>query len=959
MKRVCCLIILIAISHIVFAQDGKITGKVISASSGQPLPGASVTLIEKTKTKAADQNGVCSFTKLEAGTYSIKCTYTGYEAKIIEEIIVKDNDNTDISISLDVKASDAVIVTTPKRLKAAGATIESLLIAQKNSANIGDGVSEQSLKRTPARTASDAIKLVSGASIQDDRFAVIRGLNDRYNATFINGAPLPSTESDRKAFSFDIFPSAILDNLIIYKTATPDKTGDFVGGIIDITTKGTTSQNFNTISFGTSYNNLLTGKTRFYSENKSKTDFLGLDNGLRGVPNELPETISGSGITSAQLAQYAKLFNNYKWGVRKMITKPNVNFQFSKGINIQRKEKEFIGALFSVNYSKSYSVNLGNRDQFFNKVQTVELTDSVYNEETILSALANFSIKINNTNTISWKNNYSVNTDDKLMKRLNTPDLQGDPQRGLRDVVMSYTSNQIFSSQLIGEHLIGKKKTKINWMAAYTRVNRDPSLRRSSYVYDPTSTDISLGAAVIGTALTQTNGSGTMFFVKSNESIKSTKLEITQPYTLLKNPQSLKIGAGYLIRARSFGSRLLGYAPYNDVGITHDNSLAQLPEGQIFLPQHIGLKKSGHGGFIINEANPTYNNYDASSATVHAFVMNDQRFLKNIRLIYGVRMEQFTQKLNSPYATFTTAQPATTIDSTITDFLPSVNLVYALTKKMNIRLSYAETVNRPEFRELAPVVFYDYLQQYSVGGDPKIQRAKIRNYDFRYEFFPGKGQLFSVSIFYKEFRNPIEFLFVPGLLGSQGAYANTTSAKVKGIEAEFRTMISTLLGIKRDNSFLNKITLFANAALMVTNVQILDTINSYEPSRFRNNDPLQGQSPYIVNGSLNFNDDKLGLSTTISANKIGDRIIVKGLTGLEIFPNLVEKGRTVIDFQIAKLFLKNKLELKLNIKDLLAQDFIFYNDLNEESKSYTADKDQIFSVYKAPRTISVGVTYRF
>jgi TonB dependent receptor/Carboxypeptidase regulatory-like domain/TonB-dependent Receptor Plug Domain len=959
MKKFYCLIILITFSQIAFAQTGKISGKVISASSGQPLSGASLTLIEKTKTKAADQNGVFSFSNLDAGTYSIKCSYAGYDAKIIEEIIVKANDNTDINISLDVKATNEVIVKAPKRIKAAGATVESLLIAQKNSTNVSDGVSNETLKKTPARTAGDAIKMVSGASIQDDKFAVIRGLNDRYNAAFINGAPLPSTESDRKAFSFDIFPSAILDNLVIYKTATPDKTGDFVGGVIDISTKATTLQNFNTISFGTSYNTLATGKTRYFSDNKSRTDFLGLDDGLRGVPKDLPETFSGGGTTAAQLIEYAKLFNNYKWGVRQAITKPNFNVQFSKGINIQRKDKEFLGAIFSLNYSKSYNVNTGNRDQFapITGIQFVQLTDSVYNEEIIASALANFSIKINNGNTISWKNNYSVNTDDKLIKRRNTPDIQGSPNEALRDVIRSYTSNQIFSSQLIGEHLIGNKKTKINWLAGYTKVNRDPSLRRSSYSYDPIISG-GLEGAVIGAALTQINGSGSMFFVQSNESIKSIKLEVTQPYTLMKNAQSLKIGAGYLFRERAFSSRLLGFAPYKDVGVLQDNSLQELPEDQIFLPQHIGLKKSGKGGFILAEANPSNNNYDASSATAHAFLMSDQRFFKKFRLIYGVRMEQFTQKLNSPYATFSTSQLPIIIDSTITDFLPSVNFVYALTQKMNIRLSYTETVNRPEFRELAPVVFYDYLQQYSVSGDSKIKRARIKNYDFRYEFFPGKAQLFSVSAFYKEFKNPIEFLFIPQFLGSQGFYTNTTSATLKGVEAEFRTLLSTLFGIKREKSILNKFTLSANAAFMESKVQILDTIAGIKPDDYRSNDQIQGQSPYIINGSLNFNDDKLGFSSTLSANRIGDRIIVKG-TKLNDLYNIVEKGRTVIDFQIAKLFLKNKMELKINIRDLLAQDIILYNDVNEESKSYTADKDFIFSVYKAPKTVSFSVTYKF
>jgi outer membrane receptor protein involved in Fe transport len=299
-----------------------------------------------------------------------------------------------------------------------------------------------------------------------------------------------------------------------------------------------------------------------------------------------------------------------------------------------------------------------------------------------------------------------------------------------------------------------------------------------------------------------------------------------------------------------------------------------------------------------------------------------------------------------------------TINTTVTDFLPSVNAVYALTKKMNVRLSYAQTVNRPEYRELAEVVFYDYLQQYSLNGSSELQRAKVKNYDFRYEFFPGKAQLFSASVFYKEFKNPIEFLFIPALQGNQGFYANTTSATLKGVEFEFRSLVSTLFGVTREKSILNKFTLSANASFTESIVQILDTISLIPPSEFRNNDPLQGQSPFVVNGSINFTDNKLGISTTLSANKFGDRILVKGVSFPQALPNLLEKGRTVIDFQFAKLFLKNQLEVKLNIRDLLAQDILLYRDLNEESSTFT-NKDQKFSVYKAPTTVTIGVSYKF
>ena len=364
MKIVYLVLFSFLISESLFAQTGKITGKVISASSGQPLEGATLVIDKKNIQMASDLNGKFTFNKLLPGIYSIKCTYAGFQDKIIDEIVVKNNENIDVSISLDVKLSQEVVVTT-KRLKAVGETVASLLIAQKNSASVSDGITAESIKRTPDRSSSDVIKRVSGASIQDDRFAVIRGLNDRYNSAFINGAPLPSTESDRKAFAFDIFPSAILDNLIIYKTATPDKTGEFGGGIIEITTKSTSAKRIGIISFGQGYNSLITGKNRMFSEMKGKNDWLGLDDGTRALPNGIPADRNGlNNLSADEKLNLAKGFEKYKWGVNSANTRPNFNFQLAKSFNINFKEQEFLTSVFSITYNRSFVFTTGERNSF-------------------------------------------------------------------------------------------------------------------------------------------------------------------------------------------------------------------------------------------------------------------------------------------------------------------------------------------------------------------------------------------------------------------------------------------------------------------------------------------------------------------------------------------------------------------------------------------------------------------
>ncbi len=949
MRRVFCLWLFCSLTATAFSQNGKITGKVINAGSGQPLTNATLVLIENSKTQLSDQNGVFTFSKLAAGTYSIKCSYTGHNDKIVDEIVVKADDNTTISISLEEKKSEAVVLTAT-RSKAAGETVSSLLVAQKNSASVSDGITAETIRKTPDRSTSDVLKRVSGASIQDDRFAIIRGLNDRYNAAFINGAPLPSTESDRKAFAFDIFPATILDNLVIYKTATADRSGDFAGGMIDITTKSVLSKSFTSISYSLGFNSVITGNTRYYSENKGKKDWIGIDDGLRAIPAGIPSTIEMRASTSDQNAELAKLFGHYKWGVKKRRTGPDYNFQLSKGLNIQRKQKEFLGMLFSINYKRSYTLRAGDRNAVFPRG---EFQDSIFNDEVIVAALANFSMKLNNRNSFGWKNNLSINTDNRLVKRTGVPEIESDPNTVVRDIVRWFTFNQIFSSQFAGEHQVGKVKTRINWLAAYTNVKRDvPNLSRTSYIGDSTT----LGGALVNNNPTQLSGAGSMFFAKADENIKSFKTDITQPYTFLKNTQNLfKAGGGYQVRERKFTSRLLGFAPYSGTGVVHDFTLYQLPEDQIFLPQHIGLMKNGKGGFLLRDGSTENSNYDASSGTIHAYLMNDQRFFKKFRLIYGVRMERFNQQLTSPSSS--AGLPPITIDSTVTDFLPSVNFVYALTPKINVRLSYSRTVNRPEFRELAPFLFYDYQAQYSINGNTKLVRALINNYDFRVEFFPGRAQLFSVSAFYKDFKNPIEIIFIPGvgLGGTQAAYFNAESGEVYGIEAEFRTLLSTLGGIKKEDGFLSKMTLSANAAYIKSNVKLpflsgTGAVSQLDPER-----PMQGQSPYLVNGSLAYNDEKSGISSTFSVNRVGDRLTVAGVKNA-VF-DLYEKARTVADFHLSKTLMQNALELKFTARDILAQSFSIYND-NDKSKSYTAG-DVYFSSYKAPKVFTFSATLKF
>ena len=276
---------LFVFSHLIFAQTSILKGTIIDDATGKTMPGVDVNVSNTKFYASSDFDGNFIIRDLPVGTYEVQFSTSSYRTKIISEVVVKANDATNLTVSL-VESKNELKEVVITKTKAKVESIKSLLIQQKNSASVSDGISAESIKRTPDKNTSDVLKRISGASIQDNKFVIIRGLNDRYNTAILNGAPLPSSEPDRKAFSFDIFPSNMLDNLVITKTATPDLPGDFAGGVIQINTKSVPDKNFQSISIGSGYNTITTFKNqRTYKG--SSTDWLGFDNGVRDLPSSI------------------------------------------------------------------------------------------------------------------------------------------------------------------------------------------------------------------------------------------------------------------------------------------------------------------------------------------------------------------------------------------------------------------------------------------------------------------------------------------------------------------------------------------------------------------------------------------------------------------------------------------------------------------------------------------------
>lgn len=926
-----------------FAQ-GVISGKVTDNASGETIPGVKVFVEGQQGGAISDLDGNYVLKNLKAGNHTIHFKYSGYNTVTVTDINVTHNEVTTIDAKMEIYIKDVGTVTVTAKVNKESSS--NLLTLQKNSISVVDGVSQEALRKTPDKSVGDALKRISGATIQDNKFAIIRGLNDRYNAAFLNGSILPSSESDRKAFSFDIFPVNMLDNLTILKTASPDLPAEFAGGIIQIKTKDIPDKNFHSFSFGGAYNTITTFKNRT-SYNGGKLDWLGLDDGSRKMPSVIPSQADFPTLMSEQ-ATLAQQFTS-DWALKNKLFMPNFNMQYAMGLNDTLFGKEF-GLVGSLSYNRSFNYNQTIRRAYTDNAGggdgasqiEYDLLDKVYSTQLLAGAMLNFSMKLNKNNIIGFKNLYSINSDDRVIARtgeLNPLDVN--PSL-LRSNARWFTSNNIYSGQLTGEHANENGKIRFDWVGGYSNIVRTiPNLRRTVYTRfkdfndpsDPNPYDTMYVANISQTNVGSDYGGG-MFFSTNKESIASFKANLTFKLdTIIPVKTEIKIGGLIQHRSRDFEARQLGYTKYGASGgnVSFDNSLLYQGEDSIFRTENMGLIRPGVGGFKLTDGTKPTDAYQASSNIQAGYIAIDNKFSKKFRLNWGARAEYFTQQLTAIKSDYSELN----IQSKKLDILPSFNFIYSKSKKENIRLSGSQTLNRPEYRELAPFAFYDFNTQFVISGNDSLQRAKITNLDLRYEWFPGKNQILSGTLFYKHFENPIEQIARPDVM-NEISYKNVPTAQNYGIELEFRSLLGSTFHAD-STSFLNNLTLFSSVAIIRSVVDVSKNVGTPYQTR-----PLQGQSPYVFNGGLSYTSTKTKMSYSLNINRVGPRISILGSV---LQPDIWEKSRTFLDFQVSKMCLKDKMEVKFNFQNILAQKQIFYQNNYNTTQEVSAVRGAMNSLF--------------
>ncbi len=927
--RLAAALIFIITTFRAYAADIK--GKVTDSTTGEPLIGATIQIDGTPKATATDIDGLFAFSGLdENANYTLTIKYISYKTKKIDGVRAEAQPQViEIKLTPDEQTLNEVTVTGVARKNTEIAVIQ----MTKSSPVIVSNVSAQEITKTQDTNAGEVIRRVPGVSLIDDKFVMVRGLSQRYNNVWINGGAVPSSEADSRAFSFDLIPSSQIDNMQIVKTPSPEYPADYTGGFITITTKDIPAENTAELSVGGNWND-ITSFSDFKYAKGSGTDFLGFDSGMRGLNGGINSTlnsIAGNGVD---------LLNNHlnnDWRVRNMNPVGDLKLSGSLGRSWKLGDRQ-LGMIAAFNYSNEYRKYEDMQNNLFgvydaDKDQSNYLRYSVddqYNHNVRLGAMLNFTLLSADGNSkYQLKNIFNQIGNDRYTWREGLS-AQSDNENSAE---YYYRSRTTYNGQITGKHTFALDE--LDWSASYSYANRNVPDRRRYLIND------ALEPGVM--QLTSPNDISREW-TKLDEHIVSAAVNDKHDFKFGSFTPSLKFGAYGEYRTRKYTTRDFIYN-WNAASNTLPDGFRQFDLSEMLSDESY----FGADRLYLLEEQHMRNNYKGNNYLGAGYFAANIP-LGNFNIYAGLRYEYDHMELITN--TRDNAESPFSHNYEYNDLFPSVNTTYKINDQHQLRLSYGKTVNRPEFREVSPSVFYDFDLASNVQGNTDLKPCYIQNVDFRYEFYPSKGELISIAAFYKYFDSPIEWTYtVTGGTSLVYSYMNAQRANNYGIE----------LDIRKDLSFIGLpgFSWSFNGALIKSRVK-------FEAGSKEEDRPMQGQSPYLVNTGLFYKNDKLQLDVALLYNRIGKRIIGVGrsegtTSGNEALrvPDSYEMPRDVIDLSASKKF-GNHWELKLSIRDLLAQK-VYYKQFADVhySNGTSREVEQITRAYKPGRNIGVSAVYKF
>ena len=908
-------------------QAAVLKGKVVDGQTGEALVGATIQILQAGKTATTDNDGLFTIGGLGQRNYTLVAHYISYQKVMMTVNPAKTDTLLIVPMDLlETELGTATVSATVKRN-----TESAIVNVQRNSLVVQSGVSAQQIQRTQDKDASEVIKRVPGISIIDQKFVMVRGLSQRYNNVWINGAAVPSSEADSRAFSFDIIPSSQVDNMQIIKSPAPQYPADFSGGFILIDTKEVPNENSTRISLGGSVNDRTHFSTFLYGKG-SGTDFLGFDNGLRslqgGIHGTMNQTSGGQGVDLLTNGL------NNDWAVRSK--SPLSDLSFSADLN---RSKDFdngsvVALLASFNYSNSYKTYSPMTNALFGaydvtndkSVYLHNYEDQQYNHNVRLGAMLNLTfVPAKGSGRYEWKNIFNQLGHDRYTSREGY-DAQGNK---IEEAEYYYSSRTTYNTQFTGKYVW--MQSRLDWNAGYAYANRNlPDRRRYTL-------DNQLDQSRVGLT---TGNEINREFTRLDEHIGSAGINYRYDFEGRKISPQLYAGAYSEYRHREYNTRSFIYS--------WNTSANSLPADfrYLDLPSEL-LQDENYGddGLYLIDDTKMRNDYSGNHFIASAYAAVNLP-LGAFNVYAGLRFEHSRMELISNTRDYEKSPHSTYYDGD--DIFPSVNATYKLNDRHQLRASYGRSVNRPEFREVSSSVFYDFDLASSVQGNSELTSCYIDNIDLRYEWYPAAGDQISLAGFFKYFDAPIEWTYtVSGGTSLIYSYQNAESATSYGIELDIRKGLA-FLGLK-------DFTLVFNGSLIKSQV-------SFAADSRQKDRPMQGQSPYLINLGVFYAHGFWNAS--LLYNRIGKRLIgvgrSLGSTGDQTvnIPDSYEMPRNSLDFSASRTF--GHWDIKIGMKDILAEKVYFkqFNDVTLADGS-TKEVEEVTRSYRPGRNFNLSVTYKF
>ena len=938
MKKLLLNFIFILFTSFIYSQSGKVTGLIMDGEYDEPMAFANVIVKGSTIGTTTDFDGKYSL-DLEPGEYTLTFSFVGYQTIEVSEVLIKSDEVEQVDVTLSTNTLDEIIITTTVRKNTESAVLD----IQKKSAVMLDGLSSQGIKKAGASNIASAVKSVPGVSVQGGKYVYVRGLGDRYTKSILNGVDIPGLDPDRNTIQMDIFPTNILENIIVIKSAAAEYPADFTGGVIDIVTRDFPTKKETSFSIGSGYNSEMHFKNDFLIGPSEGTDFLGFDNNSRSRPINRYQYIPGTFENYPLLTQLTSSFNPILQAERKT-SKNNFNFGFTTGNQFLVGDNDKLGYQFSLSYRNEtsfYKNRVDNRltkdpnnSSNYNLLTSRLSTGDEGENNIILSGLAGLVYKRENSkyklNLLHIQNGESVGG--YFNQEASQAGAGGGIEQYTKDVIQ-YTQRSVTNLLVNGQHNI-EKGWNVDWKISPTLAT----------VLDKDHRTTAFQITQEGDAIIAPSSSGYPQRVWRDlfEFNLANQVNFLKKYTLKDKPAKLKFGGGMTYKFRDFELDYYIFTSTNPV----------VPNGQannLLLTENIWTPETQAGTHLVfGNLYQSANSYEGEQRIYSGYFSNEFELIENLKSVVGIRTELFqsyyTGQNQSGSQVFYNEK---IIDNF--DIYPSANLILSLNENSNLRSSFSKTTARPSFKEASRAQIYDAISDRLFIGNLDLKPSYIDNLDMRYEIFGDKGDIIAFSGFYKTFKDPIELTFFASA-PNQLTARNLGSAKVYGAEFEIRKPLNIISDDVRKWRF------SLNASLIKSSLEMFEDEYNNRLNAARDGESisrtrdLQGQSPFLINSNIEFLNEETGFQYGLFYNVQGRTLEVVG-TG--IVPDVYTVPFHSLNFNLKK-FLDDDGKSSISIKAK--------NILNSKKESVYESfniSDEIWTSRMQGTEISIGYSLKF